>query len=544
MPRRLHPYIREHSKFIRCLTPNSHLTMAEDPIVCSLTGIARAVLVITCRNKQRLLTQAWEKWIHATGVEHDYEKDVRMILSRHIPDFEYRTELEIEVFFKWIKKNHLSDPTGLAHLLWLCKSKTAVISAIQHCRLERYDPEYAIIIQNEFPNPIDGHFTILSGACDIVVFPPESLHLLRLHALAKIHNMDEVKNILNEGAVINTLRTPSGFGELSSLTSVKRAASVRASKSGPAELMVIPQKCLIECLNHRRVTASEKARNPMVAEAIDYLRQSGLAFKISPVDLFEAANSMEKKTFKRGTVLYNKGEHVNYVYLLITGDVFLDTGDVSDTLPFQNCDPDKCYILSSGSILGDEGMIGEERVYESSCVTISEVCVCFRVRGFGIKFLSSTLGVEKFSALAYRDRTRSYGPMKALQDTVSLHTTFNTLRGMISAFNPSRGITKHNPEKARRALSPSNSGPSSPLRCVKNKIPGGSRPSSPSRAEMLHSSRLDTFSSGDDGLRVLSLAALHRLDVIQKAIKRRILQNMREVAQVKLNAHDVVKMFY
>ena len=85
-------YIRKLSTNLRFWTdiedPNG---LEESPVVDSFTGLGRAVLVIFCRNKQRLLMQAWQKWqdvvawedVEKTGQPiHDYEYDLRCILSR------------------------------------------------------------------------------------------------------------------------------------------------------------------------------------------------------------------------------------------------------------------------------------------------------------------------------------------------------------------------------------------------------------------------------------------------------------------------------
>ncbi len=42
-----------------------------------------------------------------------------------------------------------------------------------------------MILQNAFPLPADGHFTVLSGAADIVSLPNNSLPLLQLQGLIK-----------------------------------------------------------------------------------------------------------------------------------------------------------------------------------------------------------------------------------------------------------------------------------------------------------------------------------------------------------------------
>jgi hypothetical protein len=70
----------------------------------------------------------------------------------------------------------------------------------------------------------------------------------------------------------------SGFGELATLTGVARGATVRADVStlhGPeaaVEILVLPKAPLIDCLQARGSDVRSGS-----SEAIDYLRQSGLA---------------------------------------------------------------------------------------------------------------------------------------------------------------------------------------------------------------------------------------------------------------------------
>jgi hypothetical protein len=75
------------------------------------------MIVLTCRARQRKLQTAWTRWAQRTGVFHDYLRDVTCILSRRIPATEQRSELEIEVFFKWVLQDHALDPTGIAYTL-------------------------------------------------------------------------------------------------------------------------------------------------------------------------------------------------------------------------------------------------------------------------------------------------------------------------------------------------------------------------------------------------------------------------------------------
>lgn len=54
-------------------------------------------------------------WCKKTDVIHKYSDDIRVILSRKIPDDQQRSELEIEVLYKWILEVHDHDPTGIGN---------------------------------------------------------------------------------------------------------------------------------------------------------------------------------------------------------------------------------------------------------------------------------------------------------------------------------------------------------------------------------------------------------------------------------------------
>jgi CRP-like cAMP-binding protein len=502
------PYMREHSQHIRFLSKHSGETIEEDPIVTGLTVSARIILVIACRNRQRLLSHAWQLWVNKAGISHNYKQDVITILSRVIPEDELRTEFEIEVIFKWVLQNHHIDPTGIAYTLYMCNSKAAIIKAIQHFRLERYSPGHPIMLQGDFPRPEEGHYTIIHGLVDIVIFPPDSPELLRLHTAKKNKHEHEIVEILNTGKTIDTMPEGAGFGELSTITGMKRSASVRAhphpSPDHTVDLLVIPQIALLGLLEHRRILKStsvvsrsgpgtgggtsdeNELPNYPSAEVMDYLRQSGLIYKAAMIDVMEAARCMVKTQYIRGSILYQKGSRVNKIYIILYGEVLLDTRSYEEGLsrdgePFQHLDVEKCYLLRSGSILGDEGMtmgplaaamtgggagggrgstgssgVGSRggsaggtgtgtgaairgRCFESSAIVMSETAVFFEVTGYGITFLLNRLGIEKYSALVYKDIPLEIEKLESLNDDLILHSTFMSLRKAIAMQNPFRG---------------------------------------------------------------------------------------------------------
>lgn len=133
---------------------SSHKNLNEDPILTT-DNIKRPLIVITCRSRQRKLQHAWTNWTKYTGVSHDYLQDVITILSRPLLATELRTELEVEVFFKWVMQDYAVDPTGIAYTLYMCKSKRSIVRLIQRARLDRYQPGEPIVLQNAVPLPED-----------------------------------------------------------------------------------------------------------------------------------------------------------------------------------------------------------------------------------------------------------------------------------------------------------------------------------------------------------------------------------------------------
>jgi hypothetical protein len=147
----------------------------------------------------------------------------------------------------------------------------------------------------------DGHFTILTGNCDVLQFPEESVALLKVLYLAKRKKWDEAKKLLMSAQILAKIYKLSGFGELSTLTGVKRAASIRTSRKPGVitEILVLPKQPLLDCLKFKRGAAAHDSGSAP-SEAIDFMRQSGLANRISPKDLVLAAGSMVRRTLLQG----------------------------------------------------------------------------------------------------------------------------------------------------------------------------------------------------------------------------------------------------
>lgn len=420
--------------------------MHENPVV-QLDGDAKTIVVTVCRIRQRILQQAWDFWAKNTEVAHDYEADVRKILTRKLPESSLRTELEVEVMYKWTKQIRDVDPTGIAGTIFYCKKKEAIYSALQQLRVEFFESGETVLFQGDLPRPEDGHFTILRGQCEVLQFEEDSVPLLKLLYLAKRKKWDEAKAHLKSAQVLAKIQKLSGFGELSTLTNVKRAASIRAcptkghhhGEDSLTEVLVLPKDPLLECLKARRTSYGD---DTATSEAIDFMRQSGLANRISPKDLVQAAGSMIRRTLYRGDVLYCKGETVASMFLVVSGEILLDVGNLiildNRALPFTSTNVENCHHMSAGSILGDEGVTGTANQFESTAVVVSEAAVLFEAVGFGLSFLAERIGALRYCALAYKDRSKWTHPL-SLAEQINPYTYFHSLRKSIGFTHPFRG---------------------------------------------------------------------------------------------------------
>ena len=435
-------YIREHSTNIRRWIPKSYNTpkfYIEDPIVPLEPSLARSIVVMICRNKQRTLQQAWNYWTKNTDIVHDYTSDVREVLIRPIGETTLRSELEIEIMYKWIMQNHHKDTTGICHTIKSCKKKTEVVSALQHMRLECYQQGDAIIYQGQSPKAEDGQFTILSGECEVVQVQEDSVTLQRLNYSLKKKDWNSCKHILSRANVLATMKFPAGFGELSTLTDAKRVATIRV-KSPLVEVVVTPKVPLIDCINAKR-NKNGQLDEAEIGKVMDFLRQSGLANRISPSDLYEVGCSLKKRVLDKGEVLYLKGEPVDNLFLIVSGDILLDISDYRKNagfMPFVGSTPNMCFTVGCHSILGDEGLVGIERVYEASAVILSTAAFVYEVNGFAKNYLSGRLEASRYAALAYKNLPKLTAPIQ-LAEQINIYSHLNSLRKTFSKSFPTRG---------------------------------------------------------------------------------------------------------
>ena len=76
------------------------------------------------------------------------------ILSHPIPENEMRSEIEVEVMFKWVRQQADSDFTGIAHTIKQCKSRKTIITVLQNARMESFNPGEPILFQGTFSSRV------------------------------------------------------------------------------------------------------------------------------------------------------------------------------------------------------------------------------------------------------------------------------------------------------------------------------------------------------------------------------------------------------
>jgi len=450
-------YIRKLSTQIRKYTPTSSELdyVRDDPIISGLQGLGRSVLLILGRNRNRLLQQSWSYWVRNTAVVHDYASDVVSILSNPLSIDELRSELELEVMYKWALQTGSEDPTGLASNIIQCKSRRAIIDVFQECRLEVYNPYELVLYQGTLPSPSDGHFTILQGSCDVINLAEGSVQGITLQDCYKQGRFEAAKQLLLHNQVLANMSSPSGFGELSCLTGVKRHATIRAGHGG-VRLLVVPQATMLRCFDAKRAVETG-AEGSAPSEAIELFRQVGLASKISPAEVMKAANSMIKRTLDLGDVLFLRNDPASSIFLVVSGDIVLDTGGplkkeaeaLNQVASLENAFLESiqglCFRLGGGSILGDEGFVGLSHHYESTAAVSSQEAVVFEaVLGtFGHSFLVDHIKSMRYTALAYKELPRWSMPVP-LAEINSIYGSLNSLRKCIANSRPTRG-TVDNP---------------------------------------------------------------------------------------------------
>ena len=443
-------YIRFLSTNLRKWSPKpGEVHYVDDDPIIEMDGLGRCVMMILGRNRERLLSQAWTYWTRNADVHHDYTQDMIAILSREVAVDDMRTELEIEVMYKWARQHGSKDPTGLAANIVQCTSRNVIVEVFQQCRLEIYQPRDVVLFQGMLPAPEDGHLTILQGSCDVINLQEGSVSAIRFVECAKRLRFEEAKKIIAQSHPLVTMHAPSGIGELSCMTGVKRHATIRAGREG-AYVLVVPQSCMVKCFEARRSTATGiPGSSP--SEAIELFRQLGLASKISVSDINHAANNMVKHTVSIGDCLYFKHQPANAIYLIVSGDFVADTGDpvgidVTGKLPqdyaFLTSIQEYCFHLSSGAILGDEGAIGLESKYDATVAVASETAVIFEAKGFALSFLTERIRSMRYTALTYKELPRWSVPI-TFAEINNIYGCLNSLRKCIAHSRPYRGTIEN-----------------------------------------------------------------------------------------------------
>ena len=244
--------------------------------------------------------------------------------------------------------------------------------------------------------------------------------------------------------------------ELASVSETKRNVTIRANPDSryPCVLLVVPKSVLLDCSNYRKntfttlrngISTGAESNNLIAGQVMDYARLSGLANRVDASELLKFAQHVKKRILKKGEILFMKDERVRQVYLIVSGDFLLDTeigpkaSDKSHFHPFLHSDISKCYCLSQGSILGDEGLTGQNSVYEATAVALTDLAVVFAIpEGPSMMYMKSKVDVVRYAALTYMDQSRWSKPISRAEET-NIYTNFNSLRKCIAATNIHRG---------------------------------------------------------------------------------------------------------
>jgi len=162
---------------------------------------------------------------------------------------------------------------------------------------------------------------------------------------------------------------------------------------------------------------------------------------------------MRKRTVHGGSVLYITKQPADCIYLVVNGEVIADTEYIpgsSAEYPYIASSPNNCYVMSNGSMLGEEAFLGSDKgnghFYQSTVAVISNTAVIFEISGHGLEFLVEKLNGSRYSALAYKELSPWSVPVTQA-DSNCIYTMFNSLRKCISESNPHRGTLTVKPQR-------------------------------------------------------------------------------------------------
>ncbi len=92
--------------------------------------------------------------------------------------------------------------------------------------------------------------------------------------------------------------------------------------------------------------------------------------------------------------MFSKGDKAEKLYLIVSGEMLLDVSDSAGqslpksgdnagdhSEPFINSPSERCFHISGGSMLGDEGILGEWPLSSEDHCSMPRILTCYRCIG-------------------------------------------------------------------------------------------------------------------------------------------------------------------
>ena len=449
--------MRENSVTIRVFQ-SQYLNREEEAVLDLPSGKDRALLIMMCRLKQRKLQEAWNRWwMNGCNdrADHDYTEDVKIVLQRELSTEELRSELEIEVIWKWALRNQSQDPSCITCILKRCSRRKVRVDLMQDMRLELFKAGDVIVSQKSSRRPQDGHFSILEGQCEMFKFEKGSKQLSRLRKAMEAKAWDDASDVFRGMPSVATLLPGSGFGELMSSRCFKEyTVSICAHREIDyyTSLIFVSQQPFNDCLScsecasstgkvHLKQFSVVKSHYAYSGECMDFLRSIGIGRTLSSSDLHLLAASIEKIYLPPNSILFTPCTASNAIYLLVSGEIIVDTTSIgtcnSEDL-FIDSAATACYLMTSGSILGEEAFLGHTKEYTATAACISTV-YCYKFMGEALRMLIHIIKISRSSALIIRDELR-FSSVSRHVNEINIFSSVDSIRKQIATRNQLRGV--------------------------------------------------------------------------------------------------------
>ena len=431
-------YMREHSSVIRVLNP-SLLDLETDDILEVPPGPGRTLARLLCRWRQRNQQRAFDDWVVGTNSpQHDLTNDLLVVLQRRLPLHELRSELEVEVIFKWASRCQSSDPSGVSTVIRNCRSREARVRLIQDMRLESFGAKDLILLQGDVARPGDGHLTVVAGQCELLKAPGKSRHLQSLRQSILHRNWSLSQRLVLSLPCVAVIMPGGGFGELTSSFGLEWPVSVCAHRreTGLTRVIFVSREPLLACL--------KKSAGRSMGAAFDCLRASGFARLWELSDMISTAQHMRLEHIPQYHLLHRWGQIAKKLSVVISGEIVADTGETVETLerdPFEKSLSSECYIVTTGYLLGDDAFVGEKGNYNSTCATIKSA-VLYQIDLPGAVMVAEALRISRDAALINRDRLR-FSSTDIRETEINPYSSIDSLRSAVALRNQFRGISRY-----------------------------------------------------------------------------------------------------